>query len=256
MGSGPSLFVTVRIALRLDDDLGRRVRMCLLDEPDVEVGLLVEDPGDGSVHTVSSLEGWDALVVNSVSTASRAAVDQAVRQRIPVVSGADLPAGRRPEGGTITAGVMTGSGLAAALAASMAASHAPPMETRLAWTVPGAPLAAGIPVTFPEPVGTLWAGRAEHRLPWPSVIGLAAPHRSQWRGAAVRLQVRNGEKGGQVRGIVDDDAFLDAVCMAAAALAAARGAYPPGVNGPGDPGGLFMRLAERAGMEAAAFVPG
>ncbi len=56
-------------------------------------------------------------------------------------------------------------------------------------------------------------------------------------------------------GIADDGAFLDAVCMAAAALAAARGAYPDGAGGSGDPDGLFMSLAGGAGLEVAAFVP-
>ena len=245
-----------RIALFLEDPLGPRVRSCLLAERGVEVGLLVDDPGDGSVPVAPTLEGWGALAVDRISGASQPAVDRALEQRIPVVSGADLPAWSSPAGGTLITGVLTGGGLAAALALAAAPDGPPPAETRLSWTVPGKPLAAGIPVGFPEPIGPLWAGRAGHPLPWPSVTGLAAPHQSPWRGAAARLTIRGA--GGErllVRGAVDDALFLDAVCMAAAALAAARGAYPEGVNGPGDPGGQFMHLARRAGLETAAFVP-
>lgn len=246
-----------RIALRLDDPLARRVRRCLLDEQGVEVGLLVDDPGDGSIPVAATLEGWDALAVDRISDDSRRAVDRALERRIPVVSGGDLPAWNHPDGGTLVAGALTGAGLAAALAASAAPDGPPPAETQLAWTVPGDPLTGGIPVAFPEPVGPLWAGRAEHPLPWPAATGLAAPHCSRWRGAAARLKLRGAEAGRElVRGVVDDADFLDAVCMASAALAAARGAYPEGVNGPGDPNGLFIRLARRAGMEEATFVPG
>ena len=246
-----------RIALRLDDPLARRVRRCLLAERGVEAGLLVDDPGDGSIPTVAALEGWDALAVDRISDESRRAVDQALEQGIPVVSGDNLPAWKYPSGGTLVAGVLTGAGLAAALAVSAAPDGPPPAETRLAWTVPGDPLAVGIPVAFPEPVGPLWAGRAEHPLPWPSVTGLAAPHCSQWRGATARLKIRGGGADrGLVRGVVDDADFLDAVCMASAALAAARGAYPEGLNSTGDPNGLFMRLARRAGLEEATFAPG
>lgn len=245
-----------RIALRLDDPLARRVRRCLLAERGVEVGLLVDDPGDGSIPAVASLKGWDALAVDLISDESRRAVDQALERGIPVVSGGGLPAWNHPGGGTLVAGVLTGAGLAAALAMSAAPDGPPPAETRLAWTVPGDPLAGGIPVAFPEPVGPLWAGRAEHPLPWPSAIGLAAPHCSQWRGATACLKIRgDGAERDLVRGVVDDADFLDAVCMASAALAAARGAYPEGVNSAGDPNGLFIRLARRAGMEEATFVP-
>ena len=245
-----------RIALRLEDPLGRRVRTCLLAERNVEVGLLVDDPGDGSIPAAPTLEGWNALAVDRISGASQPAVDRAFEQGIPVVSGEDLPAWSRPDGGTLIAGVLTGAGLAAALALAAAPGGSPPAETQLSWTVPGKPLSGGVPVGFPEPVGPLWAGRAEHPLPWPSITGLAAPHRSPWRAAAARLKIRSGE--GEhllVRAAVDDALFLDAVCMAAAALAAARGAYPEGVSGPGDPGGQFMHLARRAGLETAAFAP-
>ncbi len=246
-----------RIALRLDGPLARRVRRCLLAERDVEVGLLVDDPGDGSIPTVAALDGWDALAVDQISGDSRRAVDQALERRIPVVSGEGLPAWNHPAGGTLVTGVLTGAGLAAALAVSAAPDGPPPAETRLAWTVPGDPLAGGIPVAFPEPVGPLWAGRAEHPLPWPSVTGLAAPHCSQWRGATARLRIRGAEaERDLVRGVVDDADFLDAVCMSAAALAAAQGAYPEGVNSAGDPNGLFLRLARRAGLEEATFAPG
>jgi hypothetical protein len=74
----------------------------------------------------------------------------------------------------------------------------------------------------------------------------------------IAIRMRTNEDGGErVRtlGIADEAAFLKGLCLASATLAAARGAYPPGVSTPGDPGGVFMRLARAAGLEIAEFTP-
>ena len=235
--------------------MGHRVLRVLLAEPDVEVGLLRGDSGHDRTHSVSTVVGWDALAVGIISEASRSAVDEAVSHGIPVVVGGDLPVGFPVGEGTFVVQVLTGSGLAAALGSSMIGPGHRPIETRLAWTIPGRPLGAGLPVTFPEPVGPLWAGREESPLPWPSVTCLAAPANTPWLGVVVRMTVRD-DRGDhhRIQGIADEAAFLQGVSMAAAVLAAARGAYPPGVNSPGDPGGMFMALARAAGLEVAAFV--
>ena len=245
--------MTARIALHVDGDLGRRVMRVLLAEPDVEVGLFHGDPVLDRTVSVTTVAGWDALAVGAISEASRSVVGEASSLGIPVVVGDELPTGYPAKGSTFVGGVLTGSGLAAALAMSMIEPGVRPVESRLAWTVPGHPLGAGIPVTFPDPVGPLWAGRVESPFPWPSATCLAAPDDTPWRGVEVRLKVRDDQGDHErIRGIADDGAFLDAICMAAAALAAARGAYPDGADGSD---GLFMSLAGGAGLEVAAFVP-
>ena len=249
--------MTARIALYLDGGSGRRVARVLLAEPNVEVGLFGADPADSNTNTVSTFEGWDALAVDAITDATRTAVGAALLRGVPVVVGSDLPNRYDVGEGTFVAGVFGGPGLAAALASSMIGSDDRPVEARLAWTVPGRLLGAGIPITFPEPVGPLWAGRAQSPLLWPSAIGLAAPDDTPWR--AVSVYLKSSDQDGETDrtyGVADDSAFLDGVCMGAAALAAARGAYPAGLNGPGDPDGLFMRLARRAGLELAGFVAG
>ena len=135
----------------------------------MEVGLFHGDPGLDRTRSVSTVAGWDALAVEAVSEASRPVVDEASSRGIPVVVGDELPTGYSVEGSTFVGGALTGSGLAGALAMSMIDPGVRPVESRLAWTVPGRPLGAGIPVTFPGPVGPLWAGRVESPLPWPSV---------------------------------------------------------------------------------------
>lgn len=232
------------------------MRKALLAEPGIELRRLREEPNGQRTDPAALVSGSDVLVVDAVSHVSRPLVDEAVSLGIPVVVADELPARFPVSGATFVTRTRSGAGLAAALAMSIVDASTPPLETRLAWTVPGRPLGAGLPVTFPEPVGPQWAGRDDSPLPWPSVTCLAAPVHSPWMGVAVRL--RTGADGGpRVRtfGVADEGAFLRALCMASAALAAARGAYPPGVNTPGDPGGQFMQLARQAGLEIAEFTP-
>ena len=223
-------------------------------DPGVEVGLL--DTGPGAEGAPGSVAGWDVLAVEAVTGPSHPLVQEACALGLPVVVAADLPTrfAAHPDA-TIIGGAGTGAGLAAALALSMLPRSAEPFRARLAWTVPGRPLRAGRAVAFPEPVGSLWAGWGENPLPWPDVACCPAPTDSAWKAVRIDLEFLDAEGGGSlVHGVSDEASFLDAVCFGAAILAAARGAYPPGVNGPGDPDGVFVRLAQDAGMQAARFV--
>lgn len=221
--------------------------------PRIEIGRIQTDPdADGPPGSVA---GWDVLAVDAVTGASRPLVEEAVALGIPVVVAADLRPGFAavPEA-TIVGGAGSGAGLAAALAMSMLPRSAEPLGTRLAWTVSGRPLRAGRAVTFPEPVGSLWAGWGENPLPWSDVASCPAPTDSAWKAVRVDLEFRDTEGSGSlVHGVADEGRFLDAVCFGAAILAAAWGAYPPGVSGPGDPDGVFVRLAQDAGMQVARF---
>lgn len=220
----------------------------------VEIGRLPIDPDSG--RPPGSVAGWDVLAVDAATGASRPLVEEALALGLPVVVAADLPPGFAavPEA-TIVGGAGSGAGLAAALAMSMLPRSAEPLAARLAWTVAGRPLRAGRSVTFPEPVGSLWAGWGENPLPWSDVAGCPAPTDSAWKAVRVDLEFRDAEGvGSLVHGVADEGRFLDAVCFGAAVLAAAGGAYPRGVSGPGDPDGVFVRLAQDAGMRVARFV--
>ena len=248
--------MTNRVALHLSGILARRVPRVLLAEPGVEIGFLRGGTVSERTESISSVAGWDALAVSSVSEDSEPYVDEARTSGIPVVVGSDLPYGYQVGDATFVMGATEGFGLAAALAVSMVDQGSRPLQTRLAWTVPGRALGAGTPVTFPEPIGALWAGRDESPLDWPRMTCLAAPEHSPWLGVAVnlRLQGPNGTEE-RIQGVADDAAFLRAASMSSALLAAARGAYPPGVNSPGDPQGVYLNLARGAGLEIAGFVP-
>ena len=249
--------MTYRIALHAEGDLRNRVLRVLQTEPGVEIVLLGGDPNDDSQETPPPVETWNLLAVGAVTAATRPLVEQACDRDLPVVVAADLPVHFPTGAATFVSGAARGSGLAAALASSMLPEGARALETRLAWTVAGRPLRAGRPITFPEPVGSLWAGWAENPLTcWPSVACFGAPTDSRWRAVRVDLRFRSadGEEAGLVHGISDQRGFLDAACFGAAILAAVRGAYPSGAtSGPGDPAGLFMRLAQDAGVLVARF---
>ena len=248
--------MTRRIALHAEGDLRNRVIRVLQTERGVEIVLLGGEPGDDGQALPPPVETWDLLAVGAVTAATRPLVEQARAQGLPVVVGADLPVHFPTGDATFVSGAARGSGLAAALATSMLPEGAQALETRLAWTVAGRPLRAGRPITFPEPVGPLWAGWAENPLPWPDVACFGAPTDSRWQAVRVDLRFRDADADEVllVHGVSDERVFLDAACFGAAILAAARGAYPSGAtSGPGDPDGEFMRLARHAGVLVARF---
>ena len=222
----------------------------------MEIGFIQGDARPERSDSITSVSGWNALGVSSISEASERYVEEALAAGVPVVVGSDLPFGYPVGDATVVIGATEGFGLAAALAMAMIDPDSRPLKTRLAWTVPGRALGAGTPVTFPEPIGALWAGRDESPLDWPRITCLAAPDHSPWLGVAVNLKLQ-GSNGAEERiwGVTDDAAFLRAVSMSSALIAAARGAYPAGVNSPGDPQGMYLRLARAAGLEIAAFTP-
>lgn len=248
--------MTHRIALHADGDLRNRVIRVLQSERDAEIVLLGGDPDHEGQELPPPVETWDLLAIDAVTAATRPLVEKALAQGLPVVVAADLPVHFPTGDATFVSGAARGSGLAAALAVSMLPGGAQAFETCLAWTVTGRPLRAGRPITFPEPVGPLWAGWAENPLPWPDVTCFGAPTDSRWQAVRVdlRLQGADREEGLLVHGVSDERGFLEAACFGAAIRAAARGAYPARAkSGPGDPDGVFMRLAQDAGVLVARF---
>lgn len=247
--------MTTRVALHLSGGMARRAARVLLAEADVQVGFLLGKPGHEGTDSILSVAGWDALAVSDVSEASDPHIKEALASDVPVVVGTHLPDGYPVGDATVVTGATLGSGLAAALALSIADPRGEPPDAELAWTVSGQPLGMGTPVTFPEPVGPLWAGRAESPLRRPRVTCWVAPDDSPWMAVVVKVRGRSNGVANRILGVVDDGNFLRAISISAALVAAARGAYPSGVSSPGDPGGVYLRLARAAGMEIAEFSP-
>jgi len=241
----------VRIAIHVSGELGVRSSRVLLAESGVHVGLFDEDSTAKSVQRVEQLADWDVLVVDEISVGARVHMDRAIDLGLAVVLARETSV--VDDSATLVVGVLDGARLAMALAASRIGGSEL-MEAELAWTVEGHPLRSGVGVTFPDPVGALWADTAGVPAADSPTKGFAAPFAGKWRAITARLTMGTDDGLSQeIYGISDDRGFLDGAVLAAAAMAAAEGAYPVGVSGPGDPEGVFLRNAERAGLHIAAF---
>lgn len=219
-----------------------RTCRALTAEPNLEVDLLEEGrPAAGE---------WDALALEKLSPVSRPWRERAREGGIPAVVASPLPPAAAenpsPEAAMVD-GVLAGENLAAALA-ERAGWTAKAERTRLAWTVSGQPLGGGEAVNFPPPTGPRWAGRTQGSSLPGEVAYLAAPVDDSWMGLLADVD-------GRKMAVADDADFLRGIFLAAAALSAARGAYPPGPGRPADPDGMFLRTAQKMGMEIAAHTP-
>lgn len=243
LGSAPPSRVTARIGLLAGGESQWRAFRTLTAQPGLTVELLEEGRAP---------EGeWDALVLRELSPAALPWWDRSLAAGTPVVLAARPPAGRDrpplPPRVSVVTGALEGENLAAALLGTMGERDGS-ATVRLAWTAPGPPLGGGEAVNFPLPTGPLWAGRTPgSALPEPAVY-LAAPTDGPWMGLSA-------EAGGQTAAAADEADFLRGVFLAASALTAARGEYPPGWNRPADPAGRFLIAARQMGLEIAAFTP-
>ena len=211
-------------------------------EPNLEVELLEEGrPATGE---------WDALALEKLSPVSRNWRERAREGGVPTVVASLLhpaAAGNPSPEAALVGGVLAGENLAAALA-ERAGWNTEAEKTRLAWTVPGQPLGGGEAVNFPPPAGPRWAGRTQGSSLPGEVAYLAAPIDDPWMGLLADVD-------GRKMAVADDAGFLRGIFLAAAALSAARGAYPPGPGRPADPNGVFLRTAQKMGLEIAAHAP-
>ena len=246
----------MRIALHADGEFAVRTSKVILAKPSTEVGIFEEEAKPARLHVVESLEDWDVLVVEATTIASRVQIERAYGAGIPVVLATeDLPLTEHVPRTSIV-GVLSGPRLAIALARHATRDGGDLIDAAFAWTIPGHPLSDGVATTFPDPVGPLWADRAAIPETAYAATGVAAPTKTSWRGVTARVTVGTGDGiRERVVGLVDDASFLNAVCLAAAGMTAAEGAYATGVHGPGDEAGVFIANAQRAGLDIASFEP-
>jgi len=248
----------MRVALEATGKIGARAARVLLAERDVDaLGLIGRrsTSGDPRISTITSLAGWDVVASDDADHVRRR-YRQASDHGIPLVVAthqktfqeADIPV-------VVGAGVRTGLG--AALAAHECARHDNIMEVLVGWTEPGRPLRRGRPLTFPQPIGTLWAG--EGARIWNNAPSgtrfLSAPFEGPWAGLVVRATAAS-QDGVEVRtlGVTDDENYLAGVALAAGALVAGTGAYPIGCHYPAAAASAYLETALRAGVEVASFV--
>lgn len=218
--------------------------------------------GDSRLRPVRQLSDWDALVTDVHSNATRD-IDHAMNAGLPLVAWADdrhtVSAARRRQqsfrqtGSALLMGCNLRSGIGPALAGHQAAQADEVLEAVLGWTESGRPLRRGEAVPFPDPIGPLWARPG--RLPFPSDSRqLAAPTEGPWASVVTRVNavVDDGVVTRTV-GVADDELHLQAIALAAGALAVLDGAYRPGLQWVEQAAAPYLERALSLGLEVAAF---
>ncbi len=210
----------MRIALDGTDEIAARTARILFAESSVShLGFLqsgLANLGDRTTRA-EDIETYDVVV----STGETPVVDLIARAsvgEVPLVLWSDEPRLHRGSSTIpVVVGANLGSGLAPALAHHPSADVTNLDEVVVAWTEPGKPYRRGEPVTFPEPVGPVWAHeRAPGRL--------VARTSGDWAGAVATVTGAHGER---IVGVSDHGAHLEALTLSAVALLAAEGVYEP-----------------------------
>jgi len=253
----------VRIALNAVGDVGQRAGRILHAESALDaLGLYGHSAGiateDRRMTAVRDISGFDVLISDtSLDALAIAAI--AGQEAISCVlscdaaPNADLAALFRSRGRTLLVGSALGSGIATTLALRELDHSQGQGRITIAWTEPGRPLRRGEAVPLPDPIGARW-GRELPRRPGDGlpIERIVVPIDGPWTGAVARIRSVAG-KSERVVGVVDHGTHLDAIALAAGAIAVAEGSYGPGARLPADNAEAYLAAALRIGLEVAAF---
>lgn len=122
----------------------------------------------------------------------------------------------------VIVGANVGSALVDALLTHPASMPTSDETATVAWTEPGRPNRDGIPIAFPEPVGSAWTEeRSAHRF--------VAYRDDEWAGATTVVESPDGRR---VVGVADNGAHLEALTLAAVGIVAAAGFFEAGIQPP------------------------
>lgn len=256
----------MRIAVHHASEVGVRAGRILLGERELIVLGVTDGSGrssDPRVHRVEDLADYEVLVTDDLDDPLRRA-DEALDAGIHCVLWA--PDGTafgddderqsyqeafRAEGRTLVVGANLGSAVAPALASHEVARAGEVFEVSVAYTEPGAPLRRGEAIPYPDPVGALWGRELPRRPPYRTVV---TPVRGDWAGALARVTTASPDGVvTRVLGVADLAAHLEAIALAAGAVAAADGLYAPGVQPAWIATEGYLARALTLGLEVASY---
>lgn len=234
----------MNIALHPTSAVGVKAGRILLGEPTLAILGVLDRPVDGAeprLRRIDSFEGFDVVVTDDPEVAIAADVMAA---GLPLVVWIDAD---HLDASGAAAPVMTGANLATGVARALAAREASADEVAVAWTEPGKSLRSGEPITFPDPVGARY-GRTRWRTGVRTEIVVPVP--GEWAGVVVRTTT-----GGTTRilGIADAAEHLEALALAAGAIAVAGDDLPAGTVRPEHIADDYLLAALRAGLDIASF---
>ena len=251
----------MRLALHPTGDTGHRAGRILLAEPGLEAlgiyGRRTPATEEPRAMAVTDLAGFAVLASDDVlAPLDLAAI--AVADGLSCVLAADVSPGEELAARFASRGLCllvaaSLPGLAEALAHRAAADGPPPGELLLAWTRPGKAGRREVAVPFPGPVGARWGARLAPRPGDPATTSrVEVPLEGPWGGALARASWGKGRRREErLVAVADDRRHLEAIALAAGALALARGAPPPGACRPGDLGAAYLAACLGVGLEVA-----
>lgn len=241
----------MRVALHATSEVGTRAGRILLAEHDVTtLGLVDTTPTGANPNVVRAqdLTEFDVFASDDRNDPAAAAHRAATAQLDCVLWDDSVPAW------PATAALLTGANLASGVAPVLfaheaAAHHADHGESTVAWTEPGKRLRRGVPVAFPDPVGSLWAKRRKREG---RTTRLAAPVDGPWAGAMVTVGPREDPQA--IVGVADLAVHLEAIALAAGVICIGRGIFSPGTWRPVDAAEDLLSTMLDLGLEVAGFV--
>ncbi|MFQ5947508.1 MAG: hypothetical protein ACE5KX_01430 [Acidimicrobiia bacterium] len=257
----------MRIAIHATEEVGTRAGRIMLAERDLKAMGLFEYEGrkfdDRRIVPATELAHFDVVVSDDLHRPERLA-EIAAEASISCVLRADfvplddLEARFSGPGTTLLVGANLAQGIAATLAAHELARTNEVLDLTLGWTVEGRPRRRGEAIPFPDPVGARWAQEVEvddsdgrDSVP---VHRFVAPIEGEWAGAMARVTGVDGDGVAQrVVGVADHVNHLEAIALAAGALAVAANGYEPGVRRPEEAPERYLEAALGIGMAVATY---
>ena len=208
----------MRVALDGTDEVAARTARVLFAEKSVtHIGFT--QPGMALLGSrtaqAGELDTYD-VIVSTGETFATDLIAQASVRGVPLVLWQDEPLLHRgPATIPVVVSANVGSTLAPSLVHHPSAGVTKSDSVTIAWTEPGKPYRRGKAVTFPDPVGSVWA---RERTGGHLVARTSEP----WSGALVTVHGPGGER---IVGVSDHGAHLEALTLAAVTLLAASGTY-------------------------------
>lgn len=245
----------MRIAIHHTSEVGVRCgRIVLAERALIEMGVVDRDTptDDRRVRRTDDLSGFDVVVTDDLQPGP--IIERALAAGISCVlwaDGDDIAETYEADFVDIERTLLVGANIAAGLAPSLAVHESlgreEILEVTIGWTEPGRLLRKGEPLTFPNPVGGLWAVERPLRS---GFRAFAAPHNSRWAGAMAKVTIVTPDGvATRIVGVADLATHLEALALAAGAVTI--GAYGWGVQRPAAAADRYLDAMIVAGLGVA-----
>lgn len=242
----------MKIALHQTGEISYRAGRILLGDRRVDqLGLIDQTPSDihgGKVVQADSLAEYDVVATDATEPQSLIRRGLASGASCAVWAQSD-PDEIEPDGRTVLIGANLATGIAPCLAYHEVAMHGKGNPSIIAWTEPGNSLRSGEPLAFPDPIGGRWGKRFRQR----DSSRFVAPLPGEWAGALAQVTISDGKTSHKrIIGVADLASHLEALALAAGALAIGMGKFTEGKSRPVDSAEAYLKELLNSGLDVAA----